>query len=203
MIFFETRLDRHGFALGNGPQNTDSDRAGTDTILIHHTSNPPGLSPTRLSAIELIRLYGPYFANPPEKDRALRGKPLFSGHVRNSQQVFWPYHWLIRNDGRMERLLRDREIGWHAGDWETNCRSIAIAFDDDLEFWRPAPQALAAAAALIAHRYRHVPISNIIGHSEVRGRTVCPSALFLDNDAGPGWKRDLADTISKLRMNIL
>src|SRR5216684_6425187 len=108
-------------------------------IVIHHTSNPPGLSPDRLSAIGLVRLYGPYFANPKsERDRWLQGQPIFSGHMRQNKQVFWPYQWIVRREGRAQRLLYDSEIGWHAGDWDVNCRSVAIALDNDYEETMPS-----------------------------------------------------------------
>jgi hypothetical protein len=50
---------------------------------------------------------------------------------------------------------------------------------------------------LIAGRYRNVRLHRVIGHSEVTGRTVCPSALFMDSAAGAGWKRDLDEMIAK------
>ncbi len=197
--YFEMRLARHAFALGQGTHGADSERNNIDTIVIHHTSNPPGLSPLRLSAIELMRLYGPYFANPPEKERTLCGKPLFSGHERNGQQVFWPYHWLVRNDGRAERLLSDAEIGWHAGNWNINCRSIAIALDNDYENSKPSGLILEAVAALIVDRYGQVPITRVLGHREVNQRTACPSKMFLDREGEKGWKTDLTDAMSVYR----
>lgn len=194
--YFETRLAKDAFALGRGNHGADDERKGIDTIVIHHTSNAPGLSPARLSAIELMRLYAPYFVNPPEKECALRGNPIFSGHERGGRQVFWPYHWLVRTDGRCDRLLGDHEIGWHSGDWDTNRRSIGIAFDDDLELKRPTRQALASVAALIQEQYGNVTVARVIGHREVKGRTSCPSNLFLDHASGPGWKRDLVKMMS-------
>jgi hypothetical protein len=197
--FFECHLAAGDFVLGRGMGEADAERLPIDTVVIHHTSNPPGLSAARLSAIELMRLYGPYFANPPEAYRHLEGRPIFSGHERDGKQVFWPYHWLIRNDGHAERLLSDSEIGWHAGNWDINCRSIAIALDNDYEKGRPSELVLRTVAALIESRYEQVPITRVLGHREVNERTTCPSELFLSGPAGNGWKDDLNRKLAQYR----
>jgi hypothetical protein len=190
--FFERHLVKGEISLGRGFQNMDADRKPIEIVVIHHTSNPPGLSRDRLSAIELIRLYGPYFANPKfEEDKHLKGKPIHSGHVRNGKQVFWPYHWMIRRNGRAERLLNDSEIGWHAGDWDVNCKSIAIALDNDYEFSRPSERELRGIAKVITNHYGYVTQPQIVGHREVNSKTVCPSNLFLGNANGKGWKHNL------------
>lgn len=188
--FFERHLAAGHIALGTGGHRFDRDRKPIDTIVIHHTSNPPGMQPIRLSAIELIRLYAPYFVQPDLEDRDLRGRPIFSGHKRGGSEVFWPYHWIIRQDGKAERLLYDHEIGWHAGDWNVNCRSVAIALDDDLEWRRPSDLALASVAHIIATHYSNMPLARIVGHREVNPKTECPSNLFVGS-AGGGWKLDL------------
>jgi hypothetical protein len=180
--FFERHLVANDFLLGHGTGAFDSERKPIDTIVIHHTSNPPGLSSSRLSAIELMRLYAPYFVKPETKDAHLRGEPLVSGHVRNGRQVFWPYHWIIRNDGRAERLLLDPEIGWHAGNWNINCRSVAIVFDDDCEWKTPSRLMIRSVATLVARHYPQVPLDRIFGHREVNANTTCPSNLFLSNN---------------------
>lgn len=195
--FVEHHLVKGDILLGREPQNTDADRKPIDMVVIHHTSNPSGLSRNRLSAIELIRLYGPYFANPTyEEDRHLKGQPIYSGHVRNGKQVFWPYHWIVRHDGRPERLLRDSEIGWHAGDWEINCRSVAIVLDNDYEQARPSNIELKGIATLISSHYERVPLTRIVGHREVNSKTTCPSNLFLNGTKARGWKADLLDLLA-------
>ncbi len=137
--FFEEHIKKNNIAFEKNPPDTDRERKLVDTIVIHHTSNPPGMSKERLSAIELIRLYAPYFYEPKtEANKSMKGRPIYSGHARNGRQVFWPYHWFIRKDGSAERLLEDGEIGWHAGNWDVNCRSVAICFDNDYEDMRPS-----------------------------------------------------------------
>jgi hypothetical protein len=197
--YFETRLSVGAFALGSGTCNADIERKTIDTVVIHHTSNPPGTSPQRLSAIELMRLYGPHFANPPKEGEILKRTPLFSGHVRNGIQVFWPYHWIIRNNGLCDRLLYDHEIGWHAGNWEINCRSIAIALDDDYEFRTPGKNVLKAIAKLIRENYPKISAGSILGHCEIRLETVCPSRYFLNQSGRMGWRRELLAIMSEFQ----
>ena len=189
--YFETKLRECNIGLGSGG-GMDDERRPIDTIVIHHTSNPPGMSEERLSAIELIRLYAPYFLDPKsEKDRDLKGRPIRSGHVRNGQQVFWPYHWIIRTGGRVERLLNDSEIGWHAGDWDINCRSVGIVFDNDYEWGSPGLLELEAAMRTIVECYGFVSPNRILGHQEVTSKTTCPSRFFLRRHGMRGWKDDL------------
>jgi hypothetical protein len=197
--FFEFHLAAGDFSLGHGVGEFDTERRPIDTIVIHHTSNVPGLSGVRLSAIELMRFYGPYFANPPKGDRKLRGRPIFSGHEHDGRQVFWPYHWLIRGDGRTERLLSDSETGWHAGNWEINCRSIAIVLDGDYEHNRPSKTVLKSMADLIHRQYPEVLNERILGHCEITGKTTCPSRLFLWGRIRQGWKEELVSLVGLQR----
>jgi|SRR5579859_2923854 len=198
--FFERHLIQGDIALDRESRDWDSDRKPIDTVVIHHTSNPPGLRPERLSAIGLIRLYAPYFASPTSMtDKQLKGRPIYSGHERENKQVFWPYHWIIRRDGRAERLLHDWEIGWQAGDWDVNCRSVAIVLDNDHEWRRPSDVELRSIAALIADHYVQVPLARIVGHREVNLNTTCPSNLFLNLPNGNGWKNDLLTLLAQYR----
>lgn len=95
--------------------------------------------------------------------------------------------------------MSDSEIGWHAGNWDINCRSIAIALDNDYEKGRPSELVLRAVAALIVSRYGHVPIARVFGHREVNAKTSCPSELFLSEPAGNGWKDDLNRKLAQYR----
>jgi N-acetylmuramoyl-L-alanine amidase len=94
-------------------------------------------------------------------------------------------HHLVRSgDGHIAQLVRHKDIGWHAGNWDYNTRSIGI----EHEGWIDQPQWLtdrmySASAALtraICNRYG-IPKdrSHIIGHIEVPGST--------HTDPGPYW----------------
>ncbi len=194
--FFAEHLAAGDIALDNDPPNADAERKPIDAVIIHHTSNPPGMTTERLSGMELIRLYAPEFAAPKYKaDKKIKGRPIYSGHFRNGRQVFWPYHWFVRSDGVVERLLSDDEIGWQAGDWDMNCRSIAICFDGDLENARPSDTELVAAAGIIKERYPQVAHERIFGHREINPRTTCPSNRFLSDAIHQGWKDDLLELL--------
>jgi hypothetical protein len=190
--FFELHLKNGDIALEKNPPNVDVERKSIDTIIIHHTSNPPGMSKERLSGLELMRLYAPYFYEPKlEMDKNIQGKPIYSGHTRNDQQVFWPYHWFVRKDGGTERLLNDNEIGWQAGNWDINCRSVAICFDGDYENARPSDVELQAAACIVKEHYSTILKERIFGHREINVKTTCPSNLFISTSDRQGWKDEL------------
>jgi len=197
---FEQLLKEGGIALGDEEGIWDADRKPTDVIVIHHTAGKPGLTPERLSAMELFRLYAEYYANQYENRGIITvGTPISSGHVRGGRQVFYPYHWLVRMDGSVEQLLHDDEVGWHAGNWDINCRSVAIALDNNYENSIPDKTVLRAIADLIRSRYSHIPKERIFGHREVKrtvpGETTCPGNQFLPHDDYPGWKKTLLDLI--------
>jgi hypothetical protein len=194
--FFEAHLKNGNIALRSNAIDSDRDRKPIDTIVIHHTGKLPGLTAERLSAIELVRLYAPYYAHPTQDaDLHLCGESI-SGHVHNGKQVFWPYHWIVRRDGTPERLLRDSEIGWHAGNWDINCRSVAIVLDNDYRNSSPSVTEISAVTAIIERNYARVPLGRILGHREVNPKTVCPSRFFLDGSGRKGWKSKLLDQIA-------
>lgn len=127
--FFELRLKSQTIALADYGPDWDQERAATKKIIIHHTSQPSGISTLRVSAIQLINIYARnyYF------DQVSKGAGIFSNHFRNGRQVFYVYHWLVRSDGDAERLLDDNQIGWQSGMWDTNKESVAICLDGDFE----------------------------------------------------------------------
>ncbi|MBU6231174.1 MAG: N-acetylmuramoyl-L-alanine amidase [Patescibacteria group bacterium] len=195
--FFEEKLAAGEVALGADGKDFDAERLPIDMAVIHHTSNPPGMSKDRLSAIELVRLYAPQYAKPTyDADREVKGAPIYSGHFREEggkrRQVFWPYHWFVRKNGEVERLLNDDEIGWHAGDWEINRRSVAIAFDDDYEDSEPTAVEIEAAARILREHYPQIKPEHIFGHCEVNEKRTCPGKLFLSV-----WKQKLLDARMK------
>jgi hypothetical protein len=196
--FFRKMLNDGKIALGKDVGIWDKERKPIDTIVIHHTEMDPGLTPDMLSAITLIRLYASYYAKPyDEKDKNITSSPISSGHIRNGKQVFWPYHWIVRMDGSVERLLNDNEVGWQAGDWEVNCRSVAIVLDNNFENLKPSSTVLNGVAKIIREQYNFVSKENIKGHREVKkgGTTSCPSNLFLSSGPVGGWKDDVLNLI--------
>ncbi len=93
----------------------------------------------------------------------------------------------------------DNEIGWHAGNWDINCRSVAICIDDDHEFSIPDNNELKVISDLIKSNYPNVKIDRIFGHCEINLKTNCPSELFLSTENRRGWKDDLLDLIAQTK----
>jgi hypothetical protein len=193
--FFENHLIKGDIYLGTEGKNWDKDRKSIDTIIIHHTSLLPGLSKERLSAIELFRLYVKHYAHPSLEDQDIVNQPIYSHHFRDDKQVFYTYHWIIRGNGEVERLLFDDEIGWHLSNWDINCRSVALVFDNDYENSQPSLLELQTAAQLIKNNYPQVSKERIFGHREINTYTTCPSNLFLSTPERKGWKEKLLNLI--------
>jgi N-acetyl-anhydromuramyl-L-alanine amidase AmpD len=177
--FFEEALAQGQVALAEAGPDEDSERQPIDTVVIHHTSAKPGYQLDYMDATQLLNIYARHYAEDADK----KGEPIWSGHFSSGRQVFWCYHWLMRMDGGFERLLDDNQIGWHAGNWDVNTRSIAICLDNDYENQDPSDETLQKLAAFIKENY---PDKKIIGHCEARSDTICPGKNFLD-----GWKADL------------
>jgi hypothetical protein len=176
--FFENALEQGQINLGGDGYNFDNERQQIDTVVIHHTSAKPGYELSYLNAVQLLNIYVPAYVHGKE-----RGQPIWSGHFYKGRQVFWGYHWLMRMDGSFEKLLNDNQIGWHAGDWEINKRSIGICIDNDYDGKDPTEEILQKLAIHIREKY---PRTKLIGHCEARKGTTCPGKNFLD-----GWRQDL------------
>lgn len=189
--FFEQKLAAGEIALGADGPDWDRERKSIDTIVVHHTHCPPGITLERLSAMHLLRLYAANYGSPAPSDYHAQGDPIFSNHFWGGKQVFYAYHWLIRMDGTTERLLKYHEIGWHAGNWEVNCRSIGIVLDNNFEESIPPGVALDGLTRVIREQYRQVSHERILGHREVNRKTTCPGNNFLG-----GWKQKLLARLS-------
>ena len=186
----EEMLERGTLPLALSGPDMDTARKPVDTIVIHHTTEEPAIRLGKLSAIGLMRQYAPQYLANDVLDKRLRGQPVWSGHFRRGHMVFFAYHWLIRPDGSAERLLKDSSIGWHAGNWNINTRSIGLAFSGDYEESAPPTAQIAAAARLIRIHYPQVARERIFGHGEIAASTTCPGTRFLH-----GWKAALLDKL--------
>jgi N-acetyl-anhydromuramyl-L-alanine amidase AmpD len=144
-----------------------------------------------MNAVQLLNIYAPYFMNPTvREERGLKGKAIWSGHFRDGSQSFLAYHWLMRADGQAKRLLDDNQIGWHAGNWKINRRSIAICLDNDYSEKDPDDELLKKLADFIRQNYPQIEPMNIIGHCEAREGTACPGKNWLTN-----WKIKLLNYV--------
>lgn len=192
--FFEAALLDNSLALAETGPNLDAERKPIDTIVIHHTSAEPGYRLSYMNAVQMLNVYVPYFNNPSESipgEGRLKGSPLWSNHVRNGRTVFYLYHWLMRMDGKFERLLEDNELGWHAANWDINCRSVGICLDSNYERQDPSDDILQKLGSFIAEHYPKTLTTRIFGHREVSQHpTTCPGASFMG-----GWKLQLLEFV--------
>lgn len=197
---FERLLSEHEVRLGipgeDELDNQDEGREPVSQVVIHHSSRAEGISLGQLNALHLLRLYVPRYQ---EKSRPVLNsqggyQPIYSGHFNgDGDQVFYGYHWKVQQDGSVERLLADEAIGWHAGNWAINTRSVGICIDDDLEHTRPSEEALDAVAAILKTHYPNISPGDqtVIGHNEAMD-TVCPGNEFLK-----GWKGELLNRAAR------
>lgn len=172
-------LEADQIALGSSGPNFDEERKTIDTIVIHHSETPSDTSLQVINALGLIRLYAPFYS---QKGSKQFGQPIWSNHFYKNKPTFIAYHYIIEQSGTIHHILQDDQIGRQAGNWEVNCRSIAICFLDDLKEKYPTKEAIQAAQKII-QKYRGC---KLLGHKEVNKKTSCPGKLFFGKN---GWKK--------------
>ncbi len=170
--FVAKMLDREEIPLAKTGPDMDSQRKDITQIIIHHTDIPI-VNYRILSAIGFLRQYGCIYAK-----RGIKGIPVWSGHFRNRKQIFYAYHWVILASGRTVRLLKDSQIGWHAGNWNVNKRSIGIALSGNFAKAPPTNNQIKSLIKLIKSNYPDIKASKIVGHSKIFKHTICPGKLF-------------------------
>ena len=189
---FEELVAENAIALGAEQPRLDQYRQKIDTVVIHHTSQPAGIRLERLNVIHLLNIYMPYFQKPSKHEEFLKGAAITSNHLVGGKPVFYGYHWLLHMDGTATRLLDDDSIGWHAGNWNINCRSVGICVDNDYEVENPPDDVLRALAILIKVKYPLISASNLLGHCEANPKTICPGKSFISE-----WKPRLQQALDK------
>lgn len=198
------KAERHLFyelvekMLGNGQiplaeagPNLDSERQPIDTIVIHHTEEEPDIRLSKLSAIGFVRQYcKAYLEDDVWGHKGLKGQSIWSGHFRHGKMVFFAYQWLVRPDGKAQRLLEDRYIGRQSHD--LNLRSIGLALSGNYEHSTPPIEQIEASAKVIRNYYPSIDPARILGHLEVMPGRTCPGYKFLG-----GWKEILLESIKQ------
>jgi hypothetical protein len=101
-------------------------------------------------------------------------------------------HYVVSREGRVAQCVRDGDIAWHAGWWDTNTHSIGIEhagyIDNPDWFTRSMYHASAKLSAWCCKEYE-IPIDrkHIIGHSEVPGCSGTGGGANCHTDPGPYW----------------
>jgi len=183
--------------FGKTGKNWDRTRKQIDTIVIHSNEPEYFKQIAMASVVPLIRIYVPLYANA-TADKEYYRKPLWSNHFDEYGKMnFWTYHWLINKDGTIQRLLKDEQIGWHAGNFIINQRSIAICVPVNFKQETPSATIISSVVSIIQKFYSFIPKENIIGHCEVsrnpkyKNEIYCPGKTFLKE-----WKRRIIDQLS-------
>ncbi|MEU8386073.1 peptidoglycan recognition family protein, partial [Streptosporangium sp. NPDC048865] len=111
--------------------------------------------------------------------------------VKNPAYLSW--HFTLRSaDGHIAQHLRARDIGWHAGNWYVNSRSIGLEHEGYLAkggawFTEAMYRASARLVRHLAAKY-DIPLdrAHILGHDNVPGTT--PETVGgMHDDPGPYW----------------
>ena len=82
-------------------------------------------------------------------------------------------HYVVRSsDGEVTQMVREADVGWHAGNWDYNERSVGIEHEgyvSDCGYYTDAMYAGSAALTADIASRQGVPLdrSHIIGHNEV------------------------------------
>ncbi len=107
-------------------------------------------------------------------------------------------HYVVRSsDGQITQMVSEADVGWHAGDWGTNSRSVGIEHEgyvsDPGTWYTDAMYERSAALTVDIATRRGVSLdrSHIIGHVEVPG---CDGGsgggASCHTDPGTGWDWD-------------
>lgn len=103
-------------------------------------------------------------------------------------------HYMIEEDGRIFRLVREEFRAWHAGvafwrgERDVNSRSIGVELVNPghefgyRAFPRPQMEALIGLAADIVSRHP-IPARNVVGHSDIAPRRKCDPGEKFDWEA--------------------
>lgn len=179
-------------------------RKSFEAIVIHHTGTFANASVEFLSKIHKQRIYSPIF----KAMKDIVGDTIYSNHFYKGKETFCAYHWLVYPDGKKVKVLKDiakingkwyvDNVGWHAGTWEWNGKTIAIAIVGNYTNSIPPLKALKAVAEIIAN-YEKITGKElkIYGHREVRpDPTSCPGNKFLGRN---GWKSKIIEMVKELR----
>ena len=101
-------------------------------------------------------------------------------------------HYVVSREGRVAQCVRDEDIAWHAGWWDTNTHSIGIEhagyIDNQDWFTQSMYHTSARLSAWCCKKYK-IPIDrkHIIGHYQVPGCSGSGGGVDCHTDPGPYW----------------
>jgi N-acetyl-anhydromuramyl-L-alanine amidase AmpD len=101
-------------------------------------------------------------------------------------------HYVVSRNGGIAQCVRNEDIAWHAGWWDTNTHSIGIEhagfIDNPAWFTKSMYHASAKLSAWCCKEHK-IPIDrkHIIGHDEVPGCSSSGGGVDCHTDPGPYW----------------
>jgi hypothetical protein len=110
--------------------------------------------------------------------------------------TYLAWHYTVRSaDGHVAQHVRTQDVGWHAGNWYTNAKSIGVEhegflIDPGTWYTEAMYRSSARLVKYLAAKYR-IPLNrqHILGHDNVPG----PTASYISGmhtDPGPYWDWD-------------
>lgn len=111
--------------------------------------------------------------------------------VKDPSQVSWNYT-LRSSDGHVTQHVKNRDVAWHAGNWDINARSVGLEHEGflaepDAWFTEAMYRSSARLVRHLAEKY-DIPLDreHILGHDNVPGAS--PKAIKgMHSDPGPYW----------------
>ncbi|WP_406313672.1 N-acetylmuramoyl-L-alanine amidase [Streptosporangium sp. NBC_01639] len=110
----------------------------------------------------------------------------------SADPTYLSWHYTLRSsDGHIAQHLRGSDIGWHAGNWYVNSRSIGLEHEGYLArgawYTESMYRSSARLVAYLARKYQ-IPLdrAHIIGHDNVPGTTP-ETVRDMHSDPGPYW----------------
>ncbi len=169
----------------------DKERQLFNTIVIHHSATGADATADDIEKIQKFRLYAPRYKSKSDDPfvNEVDGKslPIHSGHVIDGKERFIGYHHLVYADGKvtteMSPLAKIDDkwyidhVGWHAGNWSVNCRSVAICLVGNFSEKEPPDAQLHATAGLVVHYRGFNSKLTVKSHGEITN-TECPGKTW-------------------------
>ncbi|GHE32753.1 amidase [Streptosporangium violaceochromogenes] len=118
------------------------------------------------------------------------GYDVMTRLVKDPAYLSW--HFTLRSgDGHVAQHLRGDDVGWHAGNWDVNTRSIGLEHEGYLARGAWFTEVMyRSSARLVRHLARKYDIplnrAHILGHDNVPGTTP-QTVRGMHQDPGPYW----------------
>jgi hypothetical protein len=101
-------------------------------------------------------------------------------------------HYVVSREGRVAQCVRDEDVAWHAGWWDTNRHSIGIehaGYVDNPEWFTGSMYHSSARLSAWCCKEYEIPVDrkHIIGHDEVPGCSGTGGGVYCHTDPGSYW----------------